>query len=162
LIVVSDASPLISLGAVGRIELLRQLFGEISIPPAVLQEVTEAGAGRPGAFEVQTAGWIASRTVESEFLPRALEGELDRGEAEAIALAVQLRAHLLLVDERRGRRVASRFGLKVVGVLGILVAAKRQGFLLKIEPVLGDLREKAGFRVSPALYQRALEEVGEV
>jgi len=162
LIVVSDASPLISLGAVGRIELIRQLFGEISIPVAVLHEITVAGLERPGAVDVQAADWIVSRTVENDFLPRALEGELDRGEAEVIALAVELRADLVLMDERRGRRVASRFELKILGVLGILVDAKRKGLLLKIEPVLEDLHTRAGFRVSRALYRRALEEAGEV
>ncbi|HEX4959430.1 MAG TPA: DUF3368 domain-containing protein [Thermoanaerobaculia bacterium] len=161
MIVVSDASPLISLGAVGRIELLRQLFGEVSIPLAVLEEITAAGLERPGAAEVQAADWIVSRALGSDFLPRALEGELDRGEAEAIALAVELRADLVLIDERRGRRVASRFDLKVLGVLGILLDAKRKGLLTQVEPVLEDLHTRAGFRVSPALYRRALEEAGE-
>ncbi|HEX3552063.1 MAG TPA: hypothetical protein VIA62_02410 [Thermoanaerobaculia bacterium] len=78
MIVVSDASPLISLGAVGQIELLRQLFDEVSIPLAVLQEITATGLERPGAVEVQAADWIVSRAVGSDFLPRALEGELDR------------------------------------------------------------------------------------
>lgn len=161
MIVISDASPLISLGAIGRIELLRQLFGEVSIPLSVFREVTGAGPERPGAVEVQAASWIVSRALESDFLPRALEGELDRGEAEAIALAVELRADLLLMDERRGRRVASRFELKVLGILGILVDAKRKGLLNKVEPVLDDLLTRAGFRVSPALRLRALEEAGE-
>jgi uncharacterized protein len=161
LIVVSDASPLISLSAVGHLELLHQLFGEIAIPPAVLDEITRAGPGRPGSIEVQTASWIVSHTLEKDFLPRALEGELDRGEAEAIALAVELRADLLLMDERRGRRVAARFELKALGILGILVDAKRKGLLTKVEPVLDDLLTRAGFRISPALYRRALEEAGE-
>ncbi len=65
------------------------------------------------------------------------------------------------MDERRGRRLAAGFGLKVLGVLGILVAAKRQGLIEKVEPVLIDLREGAGFRVSSELFQRALEEAGE-
>lgn len=154
MIVVSNSSPLISLGAIGRLGLLNDLFGEISIPLAVLQEVR--------SVEISTESWIGPRTVELPLLSRALESELDRGEAEAIALAVELRADLLLMDERRGRRVAARFGLKVLGVLGILVEAKRRGLVQGIEPLLVELQERAGFRVSPALFQRALEEAGEI
>ena len=154
MIVVSNSSPLISLGAIGRLELLHDLFGEISIPLAVLQEVR--------SVDISPETWIVSRDVGSPPLSQVLESELDRGEAEAIALAIELRADLLLMDERRGRRLASRLGLKVLGVLGILVDAKRIGLIEKIEPVLVELREKAGFRISTALYERALQEAGEM
>ncbi|HYU35354.1 MAG TPA: DUF3368 domain-containing protein [Thermoanaerobaculia bacterium] len=153
MIVVSNSSPLISLGSIGRLDLLHEIFGEVSIPLTVLQEVR--------SVEISTESWIVPREVERPLLSRALESELDRGEAEAIALAVELRADLLLMDERRGRRAAARFGLKVLGVLGILVDAKRRGLVEKVQPLLGDLQERAGFRVSAALYQRALEEAGE-
>ena len=142
------------LGAIGRLELLHQLFDAISIPEAVLQEVK--------SVEIRTEDWITPQNVENVFVMRALADELDLGEAEAIALAVELRADLLLMDERRGRRIAARFGLKILGVLGILIEAKRKGLLEKIEPVLKDLRARAGFRVSSELYQRALQEAGEV
>jgi predicted nucleic acid-binding protein len=153
LIIVSNSSPLISLGAIDRLDLLHELFGEIFIPDAVLQEVR--------SVQISKVDWVVPRTVEGLLLTRALEAELDRGEAEAIALATELQADLLLMDERRGRRLAAGFGLKVLGVLGILVAAKRQGLIEKVEPVLIDLREGAGFRVSSELFQRALEEAGE-
>jgi predicted nucleic acid-binding protein len=152
-IVVSNSSPLISLGAIGRLELLHKLFGQISIPLAVQQEVR--------SVEISTERWVVPRQVDNPLLPQALGSELDWGEAEAIALAVELGADLLLMDERRGRRLASRFGLKVLGVLGILVDSKRTGLIEKIEPVLVELREKAGFRISTALYERALQEAGE-
>ena len=153
MIVVSNSSPLISLGAIGRLDLLHELFGEISIPLAVLQEVR--------SVEISTESWIDPREVESPTLPQALESELDRGEAEAIALAIELKADLLLMDERRGRRLAARFGLKVLGVLGILVDSKRNGLIEKVEPVLIELQKKAGFRISPELYRRALQEAEE-
>lgn len=91
----------------------------------------------------------------------ALQLDLDKGEAEAIALAVESEAGLLLMDERRGRRAASRLGIPVVGVLGILVKAKETMLLPAVKPVLDDLRSKAGFRVSRQLYERVLQEVGE-
>lgn len=158
--VVSDASPLISLAAIGRLDLLRQLFGTLSIPAYVHKEVTQA-TGRAGAKELAASDWVVVRKLGNDFLARALDGELDRGEAEAIALAVELKADLVLIDERRGRAVAARFGLKVVGVLGLLIEAKRKGLLDRIEPLLSDLLHKAGFRLGPELYRRILEEAGE-
>lgn len=152
--VVSNSSPLISLGAIGRLELLHELFGEVWIPLAVQSEVR--------TVEISTELWIRPQSVERGLLARALESELDRGEAEAITLAVELKADLLLMDERRGRRSASRFGLKVLGVLGVVTLAKRKGLVEAVEPILLDLRQKAGFRVSEELYRRALEEAGEM
>jgi predicted nucleic acid-binding protein len=153
-IVVTNASPLISLGAVGQLELLHQLFGEISVPQAVFDEVR--------SVNLRAEDWLVSRKVEKDFVSRALEGELDRGESEAIALAVELQAGLLLMDERRGRKVALRFNLRVLGTLGVLIEAKRSGLLPEIKPVLSDLQAKAGFRTSSALYQRVLDVAGEV
>lgn len=161
MIVVSDASPLIGLAAVGRLDLLRQLFGTISIPSVVYEEVTRA-AGRAGSEELAASDWVTVRRLESDFLARALVGEVDQGEAEAIALGVELKADLVLMDERRGRVVAARFGLRVVGVLGLLIEAKRKGLLDKVEPLLSDLLHKAGFRLGLELYQRVLEEAGEL
>lgn len=152
MIVVSNTSPLIALSAIDRLDLLRDLYSEIWIPEAVRQEAVGTGLGRPGA-EIQTVSWVAVRPVEGEFLPRALAVELDRGETEAIALAVESRADVLLIDERRGRKVAGRFGLNVLGVLGVLIEA--------VGPLLDELLAKAGFRISAALRQRAVEEAGE-
>jgi hypothetical protein len=87
--------------------------------------------------------------------------ELDPGEAEAIVLAAEMRADLLLLDERRGRTVAARLGVKHIGLLGVLVDAKRKGFLLAVKPVLDEIMARAGFWVSNRLYVRVLHEVGE-
>ena len=108
MIVVSNSSPLVSLCAIGRLELLRNLYGTISIPRAVHYEVAVQGSGRPGAAEVQTFDWITSRDVGNPNLATALQGKLDHGEAEAIALALELQADLLLMDERLGRIESAR------------------------------------------------------
>jgi predicted nucleic acid-binding protein len=94
-------------------------------------------------------------------LAEALALELDAGEAEAIALAVEQGADLLLMDERRGRQAATRLKQRVVGVLGVLIEAKRHGNLPAVRPVLDALVSEAGFRISGALYARVLEAAGE-
>jgi uncharacterized protein len=160
-IVVSDISPIRNLGAVGHLQLLRQLYGEVVTPLAFFREMTVGGAGRLGGMEVQTPEWIKVREVTDRTLVTALQMELDVGEAEAIALAKELAADLLLMDERRGRDIAAHFGLRVIGLLGVLIEAKQRGNIPAVKPILDDLRTKAGFWVSQQLYVRVLQAAGE-
>lgn len=92
---------------------------------------------------------------------RVLQLELDRGEAEAIALALALPADLLLLDERKGRQVAARLGVRHVGLLGVLVEARRKNLVPELRPILEALRQKAGFWFSEALRQEVLRAAGE-
>ena len=86
---------------------------------------------------------------------------MDIGEAEAIVLAVELKPDLFLLDERKGRVVASRLGIKFTGVLGILIEAKRSGLIAKVKPIMDVLIEQVGFRVSIKLYQQVLQVANE-
>jgi uncharacterized protein len=119
--VVSNSGPLINLAKVGQFTLLRDLFQHITIPPAVFEEVVVRGGGQPGAGETNSAQWITRGMLEQSDIANILAAELDRGEAEAIALALQEKADWLLIDERVGRRFAQRVGLKVKGTLGVLL-----------------------------------------
>ena len=161
MIVVSDASPIIGLAAVGRLGLLQDLYGRVLMPEAVREEVAAAGPGAPGASAVREAAWIGALAVRDRRLVDALTGEVDRGEAEAVALAVEAGADLLLMDERRGRAVAARLGQRVVGVCGVLVEAKGRGLLPAVRPVLDALAVDAGFRVGSRLRARVLDAAGE-
>lgn len=159
--VVSNTSPIINLAAINHLDVLRQVFGTIVIPQAVYHEIVVVGSGQPGADEVREANWIQVHAITNQPLITVLTLSLDQGEAEAIALAVEIQADLVLLDERMGRSVASHFGLKCIGLLGILIEAKRTGVLPAVKPVLDDLRSKAGFWVSPALYDQVLQTVDE-
>jgi len=160
--VVSNASPLVNLARIGHLELLRDLFGNLLVPEAVWEEVVVAGAGQPGARLLEEATWVARHQVKNQSLVQALRQELDAGEAEAIALAVEVKADLLLMDERLGRETAQHLGRRVTDVIGVLVEAKRKGMLPEVKSPLDALRDKDGFRVSERLYARVLRDTGEV
>lgn len=151
-VVVCNTSPIIALACVGQLELLHGVYAQIVIPNAVFDEITVAGAGEPGAREVVESPWIKRQPVSNAPLATALRLELDAGEAEAIALAVESNANLILLDERLGRRAAQRLGLTVVGTLGVLIAAKDRGLLAAVRPVLDALRADAGFWIADDLY----------
>lgn len=157
--IVSDSGPLIALSGIGRLELLASLHGRVFVPPAVLREVTESGAGRRGAREVAGARWIEVRELVAP--PDALLiQELGSGEAEAISLALRLGASVLL-DERRGRRIAETvYRLRVRGTVGVLVAAKQRGILPALRPLLEELR-RTGYFLSTAIVEQACRAVGE-
>lgn len=159
MIVVSDTSPITNLAAIGQLDLLPDLYQKVIIPSAVYRELTAAEGRYPGAI-VQSLDWIEVCDVSNSLLVTALRIELDEGEAEAIALAQERAADLLLLDERRGRLAAGRFGLRVVGLLGVLIDAKRRGLILQIKPLLDELI-RIGFRISQELYERVLQAAGE-
>lgn len=161
MIVISDTSPIVNLAAVGQLELLRQLYSKIVIPQAVRHEIVVVGAGQPGAIEVEASDWIQTHQVTNRTMVSSLQLEVDDGEAEAIALAAELKADLLLLDERRGRIVVSRLGLKFIGLLGVLIEAKYRGLVPAIRPILDDLIGKAGFWITRELYDRVLQAAGE-
>jgi predicted nucleic acid-binding protein len=97
-------------------------------------------------------------------IPQAVHAEIaivGKGQAEAIALAVELQADLLLLDERKGRVVASRLGLKSVGLLGALIEAKHRSLILAIKPIVDDLIATAGFWITQKLYEQVLHAAGE-
>lgn len=162
MIVVSDTSSLINLANVGQLDLLSQLYTSMIIPGAVYHEIVIAGAGRPGALEVQNSDWIETRRATDQALISMLRyQQLGPGESEAIALATELNAELLLLDERRARDVAANLGLNIIGLLGALVEAKRRGLVPAVRPIVDAMIANAGFRVEAGLYFRVLQSVGE-
>jgi predicted nucleic acid-binding protein len=160
-IIVSDTSPINNLAEINQLHLLHQLYGTVLIPEAVFQELTDPSFPVAGATEVQTFDWIQTLTVSDRTLVEAMSNELDIGEAEAIALAVEIQADQVLIDERRGRLVANRLNLRCIGILGILVEAKSQGLIAEVKPLLDALVNEAGFWVAEPLYNSILRLVGE-
>jgi len=125
-------------------------------------EVVIHGAGLPGADEVKNAAWIKKKAVANTQLVMALQQELDAGEAEAIAVALEAEADVLLMDERLGQETARHLGLHCVGLIGVLVADRQKKLIDAIKPHLDSLRDAAGFRIGDDLYARVLDDQGEL
>lgn len=160
---VSNTSPLLNLAIIGRLELLREQFEIVVMPPAVATEL-KLDSELPGAAEIRhamKAKWLDIAPLSEPNVARALRRDLDDGEAEAIALSLQLGHASILMDEHDGRAIAQTMGLAPVGVLGVLLRAKRQGRLESIQASIESLRTQAGFFVSGELVQRLLNEAGE-
>ena len=163
MLVVADASPLILLGRLGLLDLLPRLFERVLTPREVFQEVAGREEGLPGSRAVREAEWLEVVDGDSEAqeaLQVTLRGELDLGEAAAIALASSRGADLVLIDERQGRRIARNLGLEVKGTIGILLQARRLGLVHRLEPVLERLQE-AGAWIKEDLLRAILEAAGE-
>jgi predicted nucleic acid-binding protein len=161
MIVVADAGPLIALGRIGRLDLLRSLYPCVRVPAAVWHEVVTEGERLPGATTLAAAEWVErqdDRPLDPLFL--SLLGSLDRGEAAAITCAVAGRADLLLIDECKGRAAARRLGLTVKGTLGVLLAARRGGYIEALAPSIEALRA-AGIHLSDGLVAEILRAAGE-
>lgn len=160
MIVVTNAGPLIALAQIGHFSLLQLLYGQLHIPPAVRNEVIASGGGRPGAQEVDSATWICIVNVHDITAVQLLKERLDAGESEAIVLAIELKADLLLMDEARGRRVAETRDLNKIGTVGTLVLAKKRGLVASVTPLL-DALMASEFRMSKELYRTAQMLAGE-
>lgn len=153
MIVVSDTSCISNLLSIGREELLPRLFGEVLIPPAVLSELLR--------FHVRIPDFVRCVAPAEMGKMASLSQELDLGEAEAICLALELKADRLLIDEAPGRAAALREGIPIIGLVGVLVTAKRIGLLSAISPILQQLENDAGFYLSASLKENVLLAVGE-
>jgi len=154
--VVSNTGPLIALASIGQFDLLRRLFGKILFPPAVRAEVQD----ETSVAALTAADWIVVQPAQDLLAVQLLREELDAGESEAIILARELDAELVLIDERAARRKARGIGLQTVGTLGVLLMAKDKGLVAGLKPLLDDLR-RAGFRMSDDLYRQVLGSAGE-
>ncbi len=153
MIVVSDTSVITALIQIGQAELLFAIFGSVLIPEAVARELNVSHVTLPS--------WIQLAPVRNNQAVEELCMELDAGEIEAIALALERGADFLLMDEKLGRAVARRAGLTTIGLLGVATVAKRKGLLSSVAPLILQLREEASFWISAELEARVLREAGE-
>ena len=143
-IVVSDTSCLIVLSKIGKLDILRKLYSEIIITPEIANE-----------FGDELPTWISEISVTDVQKQKILEIEVDRGEASAIALSIEINADLIIVDDFKARKVSKHLGLTITGTLGVLVKARNSDLFPSIKPVIEDLNN-TNFRVSTELIEEML------
>jgi uncharacterized protein len=148
---VCNASPLIGFERLGRLDLLQSLVIRLWIPLAVQTEVFG---------QRSLPRWIDVRPLTEPALSHMLSPRLGAGEREAVALAVEIGDCILLLDDLTARRAAQSLQIRVSGTVGLLVQAKQRGLIPQLRPLLDSLRS-FDFRISPRLYELALQQVNE-
>jgi predicted nucleic acid-binding protein len=153
-LVVVNTTPIISLSLVSQLPLLRKLYQRVVIPPAVREEALRGGSSGVGVAELREADWIHTMRLQD---PRRADllSDLDRGEAEVLALAQEAQAGLVVIDERLARRHAQRLGIPLTGTLGVLLKAKQRGFLTEVKPLIEKI-QRGGIRLGRLLIEQAL------
>jgi uncharacterized protein len=157
MIVVSDTSSVSNLLQVGLIDVLHVLYGEITITPAVRRELF---AVPEQERQIEQIDWIRVQAPQNQKLVFELLEELELGESESIALAVEENARYLIIDESKGRAIADSYGVKIVGILGVLIQAKQKGVISSAKEYIEKLIE-IGFRLDKKLVGQVLKKLGE-
>ncbi|MFC2141085.1 DUF3368 domain-containing protein [Acidobacteriota bacterium] len=161
-IVISNASPIINLAIIGRLNLLKTFWGKIYVPEAVWKEVVIDGEDKAEVAEIKKADWISVEKVKDQNLTLLLMQNLDKGEAEAIALAIEKNADIILLDETDAREAADIYRIEKTGVLGILLLAKLKNEIPNLKHEIEKLKTIADFWLKDSLIQSVLREAGEI
>lgn len=148
-VVISDASCLIALDNIGELNILSRCFSKVFITPEVATE-----------FEKPLPDFINIRVVQNIDKKEELSMSLDSGEASAITLALEMPEAILIIDEKKGRALAKKLQLKIIGTLKVLLIAKQKSIITEIKPIIILLQQK-GFRFSQSLLHAVLIEAGE-
>lgn len=164
MIVVSDTTPLISLMKIGQLKLINQLFGDVKIPQAVFNELVLNPRFPEESKKIKNCPFIDVVNVEEKSMVNLLRRSigLDLGESEAIILADTVEATLLLMDEVKGRQVALQMEIPIMGTIGILLAAYKEGLLSKIQIMeCIELLKKTGRHISDGLYRQLINKISD-
>lgn len=157
--IVADSGPILSFARATRLDILKAVVGKLIIPEAVWDDLVVKGAGRPAARLLAQADWISRQSVIDFACVEDLPKKLHRGEREAICLAKELGA-ALLVDEREARKEAERLGIHYFGSLRVLKEARDRGIIKKVRPILDQIISSGAY-ISETLYHDFLRELGE-
>jgi predicted nucleic acid-binding protein len=157
-IVVSNTSPIINLACINSLDILQKLYGQIYIPSAVFYEITNNDL--PGSYETKTYNWIIQEKLSDRSVYESLFGFIHEGESEAIGLSIEMKADLLLLDEKKARLCADDLGIEYTGLIGILRTAKHEKIISFVKPYLDKLI-KEGFWIQKDLYNKIISDENE-
>lgn len=155
MIVVSDSTILIGPAKIGKLDLLREIFSKVYIPEEVFKEVTERGKKKPGSQVIRESWWIETKQIKDNTQVNFLMASLEKGEAEVLALAKEIKTDLILLDEEKARKSAVIAGFEVMGLLGLLIVAKNLGILKEIRSSIEELKRKR-FRINDKIVVEVL------
>ncbi|MEL6843144.1 MAG: DUF3368 domain-containing protein [Bacteroidota bacterium] len=140
---------------------MKHLFQKIIIPSSVNREILRLGEYGFDLSKFRNSDWIHIQDPLDLKMEKGLRDSLDAGGSAAITLAKELNADYLAIDERAGRRVAKSLGIKIIGLVGILIRGKEKNQIAAVKPVLDELMSKANFYIGHKFYQQILQELGE-
>lgn len=161
MVIISDTSPISNLIQIERLDILQGLFQQIIIPPHVDTEIKALAKFGYSLDSYINADWIIIYTPKNQLVVQQFEQDLDRGEAQAIAICQEIGANLLIIDERLGTKIAKSHGLKTIGLIGCLLEAKKKTIIKAVKPILKSLELQAGFYIGKRLKQYVLQLAGE-
>ncbi len=157
MIVIADTSVILNLCRVQHERVLQQLFQRVLVPTQVADEFARLSKVQQRFSGMALPDWIEILPAPLSFPPEVIQAHLDLGEAAAIALCLNQKADALLIDESLGREVAAKLGVRTIGILGILIEARRRKFIPDVKPILERLETEAGFWIAPSLRNRVLQ-----
>lgn len=160
MIVVCNSSTLIALARINSLDILEKVVKKLTIPPAVYEEIVIKEAGRPGSMEIKKAQWINKVNVLDHESVINLTNNLGVGESEAIALAKEIKADLIILDDDKARKMAISKGLKATGFLALLIQAKEKGFIKEVKPIMNKLKQQEFF-IGKDLHVDVIQKAGE-
>jgi predicted nucleic acid-binding protein len=149
-VIISDTSCLILLDKIGELDLLHKLFGQIVVTQEIAAE-----------FKKELPDWFRVENPINKTYQKILEASLDKGEASAIAFAIEQKDCLLIIDDYKGRKYAEQLGIKITGTLGIIIDAKLSGHLKSVKDILDKIK-KTDFRLTEDLERKTLEKSKEM
>lgn len=152
--VIVNSTPLIILGKIGELEILKNLYGEIIIPRAVFEEVTVKSDA------IKTCSWIKIFEVQDKSNRKIYQSKLHDGEVEVMMLAKEISADLLIIDDNAAKKTAKFLGFIVTGTLGILLKAKTKKIISEIRPILEKMQDE-NFYISKEIIKLVLKTAGE-
>ena len=161
MIVISDTSCIGYLIIIDKLILLKENFSKIIVPEIVHKEILQLSS-KYDVNRYLKAEWITSRPITNNRLYKELLSQVDEGESEAIVLSQEIHADLLLIDERKGTEVARSFGIRTIGLLGVLLLSKQKKLIPLVQPILHELIANTTFRITKILYTNVLKQANEL
>lgn len=155
--VVSDSSPVIALSRINKLDILKSLYESILIPPAVKKEILSDPLRK---IPLDKLPWIKVKPLKQPLTVKILSANLGEGESQSLALTLELKANLLIIDDLAARDIAELLEIKYTGTLGVLIKAKRQQLIPSVKETINELIKKE-FRISSQLFQTILDLTGE-